>query len=143
VARQPDAQAVVEQATDAQRVMFVRASGSGVGLRAGGSPSRGENELRGVWAMRGRGGGVDREGCKMLKRLGFLMWAAVGLWLLGQIRYFVKYLGKFGNLLKYLSKFGIQKPGTEQEPNFFSSIIFGSVFDIFGLVSVFSILCPG
>jgi hypothetical protein len=48
VARQPDAQAVVEQATDAQRVMFVRASGSGVGLRAGGSPSRGENELRRV-----------------------------------------------------------------------------------------------
>jgi hypothetical protein len=51
--------------------------------------------------------------------------------MMGQIRFFGKYLGKFGNLPKYLGKFGTPKLGTEQEPNCFGSVFFGSVFGTF------------
>jgi hypothetical protein len=62
--------------------------------------------------------------------------------MMGQIRFFGKYLSKFGNLPKYLGKFGTPKLGTEQEPNCFGSVFSVRFSVLFGSVSVLGILCP-
>jgi hypothetical protein len=67
------------------------------------------------------------------------MFATVGLWLLGQIRYFGKYLSKFGNLLKYLGKFGTHKPGTEFLQFGIYQFCFGSQYFVLRVTSASSV----